>query len=171
MPHDELVKRLRCQLYGNCPACVNWYAEEVEPNLWRERCLAIDAADAIEELEKEVQNWKITAGEEASGLEHWFENYQKDIPHWIPVTELLPEESEGLRWREELTLRFTSVWCCDVNTGTIEVRNRLQGKKTGIDGLDQYMKDTDWHWSQSWWEPTHWMQIVPLPEPPKEMEP
>ena len=52
--YDELVKRLRCQLYGNCPACVNWYTEEVEPNLWRERCVAIDAADAIEELQKAV---------------------------------------------------------------------------------------------------------------------
>ena len=50
--YDELVKRLRCQLYGNCPACVNWYTEEVEPNLWRERCAAIDAADAIEKLSR-----------------------------------------------------------------------------------------------------------------------
>ena len=31
-----------------------WYSEEVEPNLWRERCAAIDAADAIEELSKRV---------------------------------------------------------------------------------------------------------------------
>lgn len=52
--YDELVKRLRCQLYGNCPACVNWYTEEVEPNLWRERCMAIDAADAIEDLQKQI---------------------------------------------------------------------------------------------------------------------
>ena len=102
------------------------------------------AADAIEELEKAA-------------------------PRWIPVKELLPEESEGLRWGEELTLRFTSVWCCDVNTGSIEVRNRLQGKKTGIECLDEYTKDTKWHWSHSWWEPTHWMPIVPLPEKPKEL--
>lgn len=54
MPYDELVKRLRCQLYGNCPACVNWYTEEVEPNLWRERCLAIDAADALEEMNRRI---------------------------------------------------------------------------------------------------------------------
>ena len=47
---DELVKRLRCQRFGNCPNCPMWYTEEVEPNLWRERCAAIDAADAIEEL-------------------------------------------------------------------------------------------------------------------------
>lgn len=49
---EELVARLRCQLYGNCPACVNWYTEEVGQNLWRERCLAIDAADVIEKLNK-----------------------------------------------------------------------------------------------------------------------
>ena len=48
--YDELVKRLRCQRFGNCPNCPMWYTEEVEPNLWRERCAAIDAADAIEEL-------------------------------------------------------------------------------------------------------------------------
>ena len=48
--YDELVKRLRCLKYGSCPDCPMWYSEEVEPNLWRERCAAIDAADAIEEL-------------------------------------------------------------------------------------------------------------------------
>ena len=86
---------------------------------------------------------------------------------WISVEERLPEESEGLNWHEDKIIRFTSVWCCDVNTGTIAVRNRLQRKKTGIEYLDQHTKDTDWHWSQAWWEPTHWMTIVPLPEPPR----
>lgn len=92
-------------------------------------------------------------------------------PRWIPVTERLPEESKGMDWHEEMMIRFTSVWCCDVKTGTIEVRNRFQGKMTGNEYLDQYTKDTDWHWSKSWWEPTHWMPIVPLPEPPKEAAP
>lgn len=48
--YEELIKRLRCLKYGNCPDCPMWYSEEVKPNLWRERCAAIDAADAIEEL-------------------------------------------------------------------------------------------------------------------------
>lgn len=89
-------------------------------------------------------------------------------PRWIPVTERLPEECEGLDWREEMMIRFTSVWCCDAKTGTLEVRNRYQGKMTGNEYLDQHTNDTDWHWSKSWWEPTHWMPIVPLPEPPEE---
>lgn len=90
-------------------------------------------------------------------------------PKWISVEERLPEESEDLNWHEDKTIRLTSVWCCDVKTGTIEVRNRLQGKITGIEYLDQYTPDTDWHWSKSWWEPTHWMPIVPLPESQKEV--
>ena len=125
-------------------------------------CISIktldDAADAIEELQGQIDGW---IDQERKAL-------IKSLPRWIPVTERLPEESEGLNWHEDMMIRFTSVWCCDAKTGTIEARNRLQGKMTGNEYLDQYTKDTDWHWSKSWWEPTHWMPIVPLPEPPKE---
>lgn len=147
MMYKELITALRKQAI-DLPEKFSKNAENID--------LFMKAADAIEELICEVAD------------EHNARLDAEERQRWIPVAELLPEESEGLRWCEELTLRFTSVWCCDVNTGTIEVRNRLQGKKTGIDGLDQYMKDTDWHWSHSWWEPTHWMPIVPLPEKPKE---
>ena len=94
----------------------------------------------------------------------------EQLSRWIPVTERLPEESEGLDWHEDLMIRFTTVWCYNAKTGTLEVRNRLQGKMTGNEFLDQYTKDTDWHWSKSWWVPTHWMPIVPRPEPPEEEE-
>lgn len=56
--YDELIKLLRCPRFGNCPNCPMWFAEEVEPNLWRERCAAIDAADAIEELIADRDKYK-----------------------------------------------------------------------------------------------------------------
>lgn len=66
--YDELVKRLRCQHFGNCPNCPMWYTEEVEPNLWRERCAAIDAADAIEELQATLCNWCAVCSEDKRDL-------------------------------------------------------------------------------------------------------
>lgn len=66
--YEELVKRLRCQRFGNCPDCPMWYTEEVEPNLWRERCAAIDAADAIEELQATLCNWCAVCSEDKRDL-------------------------------------------------------------------------------------------------------
>lgn len=141
--YDELVALLR-KKYDKAP-------------------MVMEACDAIEELSK-------LAEVNAKRAMKWAADAEKaeKAQRWIPVTERLPEESEGLNLHEDMMIRFTSVWCCDAKTGTIEVRNRLQGKMTGNEYLDQYTKDTDWHWSKSWWEPTHWMPIVPLPEPPKE---
>lgn len=144
--HDELVVRLRNKAGG------------LEYDGWVDTAAILEeAADAIEELSRAQEQW----------IEQERKMLLKSIPRWIPVTERLPEESEGLDFHEDMMIRFTSVWCCDVNTGTINVRNRFQHKKTGIQFLDQNIQDTDWHWSKSWWEPTHWMPIVPLPEPPE----
>lgn len=114
--YDELIKNLRicsrCDFVQDCNGCT----QKSDDAFCCDKLLH-QAADAIEELEKEVQNWKITAGEEAGGLEHWFENYQKDVPRWIPVTERLPKEEEtvlafgtlGVAW---LDWRHDNKWCC-----------------------------------------------------------
>ena len=82
--YDELVGRLRCQLYGNCPECVNWYTEEVEPNLWRERCMAIDAADAIEDLNKLI--------DAQLDIIKQYQAYLRK-PQWVLASEQLPKEN------------------------------------------------------------------------------
>ena len=167
--YEELVRLLKDK------------AERFDYDGWVDTAVVMEkAADAIEELSRvadaipHVCECCIGCEVESGGCDRGFVLSPKRAREylnrlrWIPVTERLPEESEGLNWHEDMMIRFTSVWCCDVNTGCIAVRNRLQGKKTGNEYLDQYTKDTDWHWSKSWWEPTHWVPIVPLPEPPKE---
>ena len=86
--YDELVKKIRhCATDPmHCLSC----GEDKDG-----RCFArlmTQAADAIEELSKDRNNWKGTAKEEREMYWHWFDNYQKDVPSWIPVTEQLPSD-------------------------------------------------------------------------------
>lgn len=136
MKYDELVKRLRCLKYGNCPACLMWYAEEVEPNLWRERCVAIDAADAIEELQED----KAALNETVTNLLEQIKDLSK--PRWIPATERLPEEG-------------VSVQVCFYSQGGEAqavserfVDNRNQSYWSGLCGM----------------KPTHWMPLPQPPK-------
>lgn len=136
--YDELINRLRCQLYGNCPACVNWYTEEVKPNLWRERCLAIDAADAIEELVATVG----TAYNELA-------NNEANKPRWIPVTERLPKEYTDVLCYYEY-FRYGDYNCM---FRTIDRGYYGNGRWGGEAGQGHKNKVLAW---------------MPLPEPPKE---
>ena len=63
---DELVKRLR--------------DFAVELRKAEDVLLVRDAADAIEELSEDRDNWKATAKEEREAYWHWFDQYQKDAP-------------------------------------------------------------------------------------------
>ena len=141
--YDELVKRLRCQRFGNCPNCRMWYAEEVEPNLWRARCAAIDAADAIENTSKAYQMMA--------------EAYEAEVTksRWIPVTERLPENEVPVL----VVRRFLGVKDCPPKT-YVEMAEYCYGD--WVADSDEYKIARHRHT-----DPLFWM---PLPEPPKEEE-
>lgn len=126
MDYSELVKRLR------------------EHNGWALNETLDAAADAIEELQAQIDGW----------IEQERNALLKSIPKWIPVTERLPEEDTdvlvvrkflGVKGQVppstyvEIASRFGNDWCAD---------------------SDEYKINRSKHTN-----PTHWM---PLPEPPKE---
>ena len=78
--YDDFVNRLREK------------ADAFDYDGWVETAIDYEqAADAIEELIKDRDNWKATAKEEHEMYWHWFDNYQRDVSRWIPATERLPE--------------------------------------------------------------------------------
>lgn len=113
-----------------------------------------EAADAIEELSKDRDDWKATAKEEREGYWNWFDQYQKDVPRWIPVTERLPECDLGA---EVGNIEWIS--CGMVHAGCFGRGGKYRDAyfRTWTDageGMDA--KDAD-----------YW-RAVTLPEPPKE---
>ena len=143
MTNEELVKRLRCQLFGNCPACVNWYTEEVEPGLLRERCAAVDAADAIEELSEERDMFRKAMTDEHNRAAKlvWEKEHQ-----WISVTERLPEKD--------------GKYLCTVKS--FSHYNSKQYRYVDVLVFQDYCF---FEFGLGTERVTHWM---PLPEPPKE---
>ena len=81
MKYDELVKALRCDF---CTAveddCKMWYCNEVEPNVWQECCRAKDAAAAIEELSKTVED--LTTKVECTPMQISEKAFDRAIDAW-----------------------------------------------------------------------------------------
>lgn len=140
---DELVKRLR----NDATAFVGFVGEDLQ-----------QAADAIEELSKDCDNWKATAKEEREMYWHWFDNYQRDIPTWTPVTERLPEEMDRSRgeWSEEIRpSNDVLVWLSPENRQSVAWYSHTYNEWTTVDENTVYCFEQVTHWK-------------PLPEPPKE---
>ena len=88
MDYSELVKDLRhcADMHTYCSVCKYFDAN-------CEQKLIAKAADAIEELQRELQLAEFDADNWRDAYHHWFENYQNDVPKWIPVTERLPQDA------------------------------------------------------------------------------
>ncbi len=80
---------------------------------------------------------------------------------WIPVEKLLPENATEMKFALlNPNFKFAAVLVRDDN-GNVEVRNRILQTPSGNVFLDAAIKNTNWHWSNGPFEPTHWM---PLPQ-------
>lgn len=64
------------------------------------------ASDTIEELQKQCKNWEDTACDWRDAYHHWLDNYMKDVPKWIPVSEKLPEANVDVLALYEWTGQF-----------------------------------------------------------------
>lgn len=150
--HDELVKRLR-ELQAITEHCGEQSCGECEN---RELCDKYDnktlsgtykeAADAIEELNKQIEN-----GHKA--YKAVYHNLAARIPHWISVKDRLPEEPYGC---------LLVVWDSPQNGGD-DFLNYLP-YFAGWDG--EQWNDADGE--QVPFEVVYWRPLQPLPEPPKE---
>ena len=125
--YDELVKRLR-----------------EAPKDWHDADLHYQAADAIEELQRQIDGW----------IEPERKALIKSLPKWIPVTERLPDCEHGA---EIGNIEWIS--CGMVHAGCFGRGGKYRDAyfRTWTDageGMDA--KDAD-----------YW-RAVTLPEPPKE---
>ena len=125
--YEELIKRLRylAKVYSIC--------ENENTNEYK---LAVEAADAIEELQKQLDNAEI----ENIKLKEEFAKY-RGKHRWIPVTERLPEKDQQVfvclfRDDPHIAWHDGEYWC------TEDFR---------LDEPDD-------------WQPTHWMPLPEPPE-------
>ena len=149
--YDELIKRLRvfcegCKLWDGCKCCLKGECSQQK---------SLQAADAIEELQKDLEQgqdyyefWKHKAEQGLKMLQVAISN----MPCWIPVTERLPDGDTDVLVTDGNALAVgyyrpdANAWdSCEF--GWIE--NRPDPFPSGLGTV------------------THWM---PLPQPPKDSE-
>lgn len=144
---DELVKRLR-----NRRICIQQSGSLDDFPLLKE------AADAIEELSKDRDNWKATAKEEREAYWHWFDKYHEDVPRWVLVTERLPDEMDQSRgeWSEEIRPSDdVLVWLPLEKRQSVAWYSHTYNEWTTVDENTVYCFEQVTHWK-------------PLLDPPKE---
>ena len=133
--YDELIKRLRitcvgCKLWDGYKCCLKGKCSEQK---------RLQAADAIEELQKQLQKSEV----DNINLTGWLaEEHAKHL--WIPVTERLPKENG-----------FYLCSCKHKHPGGVAMDEGLS--------IVQMYKGK-WNLNEIY-AVTHWM---PLPEPPKD---
>lgn len=141
--YDELVKALRETDFGDtCVLC------EHEDMCKGNDCIIIQAADAIEVLQKAVNFHKFNS-------EFWKDKYNSLADgKWIPVTERLPDVGETI-----LDTTF-SVDVFGFDGWNYRRAYYNYTAKVWLNGNDE----------EEWPEITHWMPMSKdaLPEPPKE---
>lgn len=147
MDYDELVRDLREQAEHYCKHCSEKSGEHMCGYKGDQYCgprALLDAADAIEQLEKKVTEWQ----EEAC---KWNTKYYAEyacMPQWSSVKEQLPEDGVYVLARYKNN---------DMVVACVFEHDEC---------LDFWRAMTDEGWCADCdTEPTHWM---PLPTPPKE---
>ena len=130
--YPDLIRKLR-----NRRVCI-----QATGNL-NDHGLLKDAADAIEELQKQCKNWEDTACDWRDAYHHWLNNYMRDVCKWVSVSEKLPKEYK-------FVLCFT------------DEHDMFLATYLGLDGDGEPIFD-DYH--GDYWEGsvTHWQH---LPQPP-----
>ena len=145
MMYDELIKRLWECASGECFNCSQKGNASCSDDLMRQ------AADAIEELQRQRDEWESHAALAESFAQGW-----------IPVTERLPEDKERVLIFYLLSTKSKIPWY-KVATFSTKLSDADEYDFYGKDYPGFYGSDPEYGYYEHT-DVTHWM---PLPQPPE----